>query len=619
MAQKIAWGIDIGESAVKAVKVRRAGDTVIVQEYHTVACESRAGEAQAADREFRVRNALTELQYQADLKSAATAVSLPGRDVFPRFIPLPPVEKKRIPEIVRYEARTQMPFPIEEVIWDYQPISGMDAPGEEVEVAFFAVRKATAYSFLTNLRLAHVVPNLVEITPLALFNFLAYDRTLESGTVVIDVGAANTDLVIVDGERFWTRSVAISGNDISRALQEKYQISFEEAENLKRKAAGSKQAEKIFGAMRPIVDDLIGEIQRSIGYYKAQARNVRIERVVLLGNSFKLPQLVDYFRKNLDYEVSVLDRLNRVRVASGLDSEKFEAELPSYAVALGLGIQALGLGRVNIDLMPRDLVRERLLRAKIPYAAVALVLLAMPLLVGYQSASREVARCNDEISPIEQETKRYQDLLAKEQEAADLGRLATDLNMLTTLGPGRSEWAEFVSDLNQAVNRLEREPFRLNSVRQISATEAAGMATATSDSLGKVGGRVIDEKSIDYLTIEVRFEKDTAFTADDVRRLRALLEEQRPRVIAVEGRQQEERAEVAERRRGGETAATGAASRPAASGWSYTFWVTYRSRPGALQGGSQTPTAPKAAPQAPPPKRPVKRPAKRADDLKRID
>lgn len=618
MAQKFAWGIDIGESAVKAVKVRRSGDTVIVQEYHTVACESRAGEAQAADREFRVRNALTELQYQADLKGGSVAVSLPGRDVFPRFIPLPPVEKKRIPEIVRYEARTQMPFPIEEVIWDYQPISGTDVPGEEVEVAFFAVRKATAYSFLTNLRLAHVVPSLVEITPLALFNFLAHDRSLESGTVVIDVGAANTDLVIVDGERFWTRSVAISGNDISRALQEKYQISFEEAENLKRKAASSKQAEKIFGAMRPIVDDLIGEIQRSIGYYKAQARNVRIERVVLLGNSFKLPQLVEYFQKNLDYEVRLLDRLNRVRVASGLDSEKFEAELPSYAVALGLGIQALGLGRVNIDLMPRDVVRERLLRAKIPYAAVALVLLAMPLLVGYQSASREVARCEDEIGPIEQETKRYQDLLAKEREAEDLGRLATDLNMLTTLGQARSEWAEFISDLNQAVNRLEREPFRLNSVRQISANEAAGLLAAP-DSLGKVGGRVIDEKAIDYLTIEVRFEKDTAFTADDVRLLRSLLEEQRPRVLAVEGRQQEERAEVAERRRGGEAAAAGATGRAAASGWSYTFWVTYRSRPGAFQSGPQAPTAPKAEPPAAPPKRPVKRPARKVEDLKRID
>jgi len=624
LAYKSAWGIDIGESAVKAVKVRRSGDTVTIEEYHTVACEARADSAQGGDREYRVRSALSELQYQADLGGAAVVVSLPGRDVFPRFIPLPPVEKKRIPEIVRYEARTQMPFPIDEVVWDYQPVSGMDVPGEEVEVAFFAVKKATVYSFLTNLRLAHVTPNLVEVTPLALYNFLTYDRTFSTGTVVIDVGAANTDLVIIDGERFWTRSVAISGNDITRALQEKYQISFEEAESLKRKATGSKQGEKIFGAMKPIVDDLIGELQRSIGYYKAQqSRTARIERVILLGNSFKLPQLVEYFRKGLDYQVSLLDRVSRVRVASGMDAEKFEAELPSYAVALGLAIQGVGAGRVNIDLMPRELVRERLLRQKLPYAAAVLLLLAMPLLVGYQAASSEIARCEVEKGPIEKETAKYRDLLKKEADTAAWGKLATDLKAMGEFGEGRSEWALFVHDLNCGVNTLDREPFRLNQIREITPAEVAGL---TGDSLGRVGGPSLDAIRAEGLRVEVKFEKDTEFSAEDVRRLRDCLETQRtldpqhPRVVKVEGREPTPipRSELVERRRGADAVA---AADKGVGGWAYAFWVTYRATPGKAheaKGPAVSAKAPAGKPKTTPKPKPRPKPRPK-DDLGKIE
>jgi len=611
LARKSAWGIDIGESAIKAVKVRRSGDTVVIEDYHTVVCEARADAAQGGDRDYRVRTALSELQYQADLQGSAVAVSLAGRDVFPRFIPLPPVEKKRIPEIVRYEARTQMPFPIDEVVWDYQPVTGMDVPGEEVEVAFFAVKKATVYSFLTNLRLARVVPNLVEITPLALYNFLTYDRSFDTGTVVIDVGAANTDLVIIDGERFWTRSVAISGNDITRALQEKYQISFEEAESLKHKAAGSTQAEKIFGAMKPIVDDLIGEIQRSIGYYKAQqSRSARIERVVLLGNAFKLTQLVEYFRKGLDYEVSVLDRLGKVRVASGMDADKFQADLPSYAVALGLAIQGVGLGRVTIDLMPRELVRERLLRRKVPYVAASLLLLAMPLLVGYQSAATEIARCEAEKGPIEEETAKYRTLLQQEAAAAALGDLVPKLKAVGEVGKGRDEWALFFDDLNQAVNHLEREPFRLNSIREVSPSEVAGLM---GDSLGRVGAPKLDEIRAQGRKIEVKFEKDTAFTDNDVSLLLGLLEAQKPRVADATGRQPEVISVgdmVGHRGTGGGPADKGV------GGWAYAFWLTYRADGSPVPGKAAAPS-PKAAPAKAKP-RPKPRP-KTKESLTKIE
>jgi len=472
VARNVAWGIDIGESAVKAVKLRKVGDSVVIQDYRTVPCETRPEEAQGGDKDYRIRNALATLQREVKLAGSLLAVSMPGRDVFPKFISLPPVDRKRIPELVRYEARTQMPFPIDEVIWDYQPLTDEIVPGEEVEVALFAIKRASVYSFLTNLRLGGLLPDIVEVSPLALYNFLMYDRSIETGTVMIDIGAGNTDLVILDGERFWTRNVSISGNDITRALQEKYQISFEEAENLKRKAATSKQADRLFGVMRPILDDLIGEVQRSIGYYKAQSRNVRIEHVVLLGNAFKLKGLIDYFRKNLDYEVSLLDSLRRVKLGAESDTRKFEAELLNYAAAIGLGLQGLGLGRVSIDLMPREVVRERILRRKIPWAAAAVALLAIPVLLGFSAVRRDEKTVLDEKPQLEQEVKRLED---NERRVRDLGNNDGVLKQLAgflTLGGKRLQWLKIVDGLNKAFNLIQRDRFLVRSVREVVEGEA---------------------------------------------------------------------------------------------------------------------------------------------------
>jgi len=522
VARNVAWGIDIGDSAVKAVKLRRVGDSVVIQDYRTIPCETRPEEASSSDKEYRVRSALVTLLREVKLKGATVVVSMPGRDVFPRFIPLPPVEKKRIPEIVRYEAKTQMPFPIEEVIWDYQPISGAVGPGEETEVALFAIKKATVYGFLTNLQLARLNPDIVEITPLALYNFLMHDRSIEVGTVVIDVGSGNTDLVIIDGDRFWTRSVSISGNDITRALQEKYQISFEEAENLKRKAATSKQADKLFGAMRPILDDLIGEIQRSIGYYKAQTRNVRIEKVILLGNAFKLHGLVDYFRKGLDYEVTLLDSLQRVKIGPGADAAKFEPELPNYGVAIGLALQGLGLARVSIDMMPEDIVRARIVKKKVPYGAAAVALLALPLLFGFRSANRDLERCETQIAPIEADIRRLNDQLNREKEAANLDPMATQLKEWSAVGEGRLEWHQFLNCVNGIFSKLDRGRFLLATVSKRDPTPGA-----QAEAKGK------EAKEAPGLTGYVMFTRTRNPSTEDVHELLKAFGEQKPFVRDV--------------------------------------------------------------------------------------
>jgi len=223
--------------------------------------------------------------------------------------------------------------------------------------------------------------------------------------------------------------------------------------------------------MRPILDDLIGEIQRSIGYYKAQSRNVRIEQIVLLGNAFKLRGLIDYFRKSLDYEVSLLDSLRRVKLGAESDQRKFEAELPNYGVAIGLALQALGLGRVNIDLMPPEVVRNRVLRRKVPWAAAAVALLALPIGLGFVAVGRQAKGVTDQLPEVERRIKELEGVERGIRDLANNDTVEKQLKDFVAVGAKRNQWVEVLDKLNKAFAQIPRDRFLVVKILEVGAAE----------------------------------------------------------------------------------------------------------------------------------------------------
>jgi type IV pilus assembly protein PilM len=323
-------------------------------------------------------------------------VSIP-EPAFSRFIPLPPVDKKRIPEVVRYEARQQIPFPIDEVVWDYQPVREATEFGEETEVAIFSLRSQFVYSLLSNLSLCRVQPCAVLPVPLALYNFLTFDRDVAKGTIVVDMGAGSTDILICDPENFRVRNITVSGNGITRALAERLKIDRSEAEALKRDCTDPVQAERLFKLIQPQLNDLVGQVQRTIGFFKSQIHNVRIEQALLLGNGFTLPGVADYFVKQLDCARMPANALERVTLAANVDGGALKQALPSLGVAIGLALQGVGQGRVQVNLMPREVLRRQEIGKKKPFAAVAAACLGIMLATNIMSLRAEKARIGEDI------------------------------------------------------------------------------------------------------------------------------------------------------------------------------------------------------------------------------
>src|SRR5881396_3261019 len=138
MASNFAWGIDIGNRALKAVKLVREGDSLRVDDFEVIEHEtvlSNAGD----NRESLITSALANFVQRHPFKGGVAGVGVSGQSSFARFIKLPPVEPKKIPEIVRFEAIQQIPFPLDDVEWSYQLFQEPDSP--DVEVGIFAMKK----------------------------------------------------------------------------------------------------------------------------------------------------------------------------------------------------------------------------------------------------------------------------------------------------------------------------------------------------------------------------------------------------------------------------------------------------------------------------------------------
>ena len=391
------WGIDIGQCALKALRCRphdKDEKRLVVEAFDYIEYPKILTQPEA-NREELIKEALEQFVSRNDLAGEKVAIAVPGQSGLARFIKLPPVERKKIPDIVKYEARQQIPFALEDVVWDYQPLIGSEDEGYaiETEVGLFAMKRDQVARHLKPLEDAGIDVEIIQLAPLAIYNFICFDRLNVEGpydpanppqsTVIISLGTDTTDLVITNGYRVWQRSIPIGGNHFTKALTKELKLTFAKAEHLKRNAMKSENPKAIFQAMRPVFSDLVAEIQRSIGFFTSNNRNAKLGEMVALGNPMKLPGLQRFLSQNLDQQVKLVDQFNNLATGTATAGDQYKENQLTFGVAYGLCVQAQGHAQLRTNLLPDEIITTRLVKAKKPWAVAAVALLLVGLTINY--------------------------------------------------------------------------------------------------------------------------------------------------------------------------------------------------------------------------------------------
>ena len=478
------WGIEIGQCAVKAVKLRASDEGAEVSAFDVVE-HDKVLSAPDANRDELIAGSLKKFVERNSVQGDRFVIGVPGQQTFARFCKLPPADPRRLGALVRYEAEQQIPFDINDVVWDFQKFEDENSP--EIEVGIFAMRKDLIQKHLDYFNAVKIRPYVVQAAPSALYNFARYeyDASLKDGAlVVIDVGTQNTDLIIIEPNRAWSRNIPLGGSAFTEALVRAFKLPFPKAEDMKRKAASSKYARQIFQAMRPVFAELVQEIQRSIGYYSSSHRDSELKQVLAVGNAFRLPGLQKYVENNLTIPggVARLDSFKRIKLASDVDATKFNEHLLNLGTTCGLALQGLGLSKITADLLPPELARLAVWKRKQWWfagaAACAAVAAGVPFLKNSMDRAALAAGSNDprlgEINRIVADAQKHladfnaarKDTSAKEQEIAKFNDLLSKKRIV----PG------IIAIIHQALPQPEAELAAAQSGEALKSLIAANPA-----------------------------------------------------------------------------------------------------------------------------------------------
>ncbi|MGB0776319.1 MAG: type IV pilus assembly protein PilM, partial [Akkermansiaceae bacterium] len=284
----------------------------------------------------QIRVAISELAEKLKIgKSTKLRYAISGQSVFTRFIKLPPIEDDNIEQLVAFEAQQHVPFPIDEVIWDWQML---ESGAGEKEVALVAIKGDALNDMNDVVMEAGLGTAEVDASPMALYNAMRYNYPdLEETTLLIDIGAKTCNLIYLEGNRMFTRSVAVGGASVSTAISKEYGVTFSEAESQKcsngqvaLNTAHTSQMDEPTAALATVIRNALGklpaEIARTTNYFRSQHGGSAPKKVLLAGGGSNLPHISDFFQDKLRLPVEFFNPLKRVSVGKGVDVDQVSAE-----------------------------------------------------------------------------------------------------------------------------------------------------------------------------------------------------------------------------------------------------------------------------------------------------
>jgi type IV pilus assembly protein PilM len=319
---KTAWGLDLGGSSLKAVKLsydERDGQVRLL------ACDfiEHAKLLGQPDAEFQraalVEETLKTFLARNDIAADQVCVSMSGAKLLGRFFEMPRVPEKKIAEVITREVSHQIPFPLGELTWNYQfldePVAATEVDDAEnyrpYHVLLLAAKHDHVADHLAPLTNLDIKVDVLQSDCLALHNFAvrefftkepsdgdgdAKDRAADHKPPIalMDVGSEATNIVISSPDSVWFRSFGVGGNDFARALVRQYNLSFAAAEQLKQNPLKAPRVSQLYGALEPEFSKLVKDVQRSMAAMTSERPGQSVQRLCGVGGGFYLHGLLRY-------------------------------------------------------------------------------------------------------------------------------------------------------------------------------------------------------------------------------------------------------------------------------------------------------------------------------------
>ena len=400
--------------------------------------------------------ALREMMQKMHIHRGPVNYAVPAQSVFARFVKLPGLDAEKIDKIISFEAQQNVPFPIDQVIWDYQLVGG--GMGEQIQVVIVAIKRELLDEINNTVEETGLRTNIVDVASMGLYNAFCYNYTdLSDCSLLVDIGARTTNVLFIEPGRIFSRSLPIGGGAITAAIAREFGESFAAAESRKNRdgfvalagAADPADANvaRLSKIARSSMTRVHAELMRSITHYGAQQQGNRPARIFLCGEGAAMPNMREFFQEKFELPVEFFNPLKNVTVS---ESAREAARSPHlFGELVGLALRSVTVCPLELNLLPGSVVRRQELEKRRPFfiAGAAWILLALLGWSAYYTRAASVAELTAQAMRQKNASMHVAEaqLDKLKKQIAALDNIATPL---ITAVNDRNFWPQILEDLN---------------------------------------------------------------------------------------------------------------------------------------------------------------------------
>lgn len=339
-------GLDLGSSYIKTIKLKESKGSYELELFDLYPLPPELIVDGSIIDSLRLVDSIKDMVRKAEIKTKDAVISISGHSsVIIKRISLPEMSEEDLSESIKFEAEQYVPFDIEDVNLDFQIIGPKEEPGQ-MDVILVAVKKDIINEYVSVIKEAGLNPIVVDIDAFALENMYGINYEIEPGknVALLNIGASTINMSILKGGiSVFTRDSSLGSNLHTEALQREYNITYENAEKLKRgEPIENVSPEDAATVIESASEEILSEIIRSFDYYRSTTMHEDISEVIFSGGCALLSNFASMISEKTGIETKVVEPFRNIKIPKKFEGTNIQEIAPIMAIAVGLALRRLG-------------------------------------------------------------------------------------------------------------------------------------------------------------------------------------------------------------------------------------------------------------------------------------
>jgi len=336
------FGLDFGNHTIKVVRLRGHYAKPALVSYGAVSTPFGVIRSENVEHQKQLADETKRLVRSLNVKTNNCVVALPESSIFTRLITIPQMKAEEVENAVYWEAKQYIPVDLDAVQLDWMEVGETKAgTTSQKKILLVAAPKSLVELYVKIAKMAGLEPIALETEAIANVRAMS-NATQNSNSIILDFGAQSTDLVVMSkGSLLFSQTLSTGSDSLTKAIMQDYALSEEQAEQYKRTyGVDETQLEgKLYQTLAPVMNSIIGETKRALGFYRTHSAEDAPNSVLLVGDGARLPGITSFMKKALGVESMIGNPWNNIDLG-----DRFARELasgsPGYSVAVGLALKS---------------------------------------------------------------------------------------------------------------------------------------------------------------------------------------------------------------------------------------------------------------------------------------